>query len=323
MGRSPPFPFETFVDLMMMEEDRGTHLPQGLLEMFARLFQVLPHNQAMALGRTLGSTIRILGKKKALLARSNLEQAYPELGGTENLDQLLLAIYRHFGQVGAEFLRFPVMKEEWLKEHVRVSGLDHVFSLLKEGKGILAFSAHFGNWELAIKRLSLEIPEKIHVVIRRIKDPAVHEFIRDYRERFGGAVSILQDRGAGPMIRILKKNGIVVTVLDQNAGVDEGVFTPYFGRPAATYTSVARLSYKLEIPLLPVFDARISRTDHHVQLGPPMVVPDLPEEEAVKQLTNQCTAKIESMVRQYPEQWIWMHNRWKTRPPEVRDHREA
>lgn len=308
---------------MMREEDRGTHLPQGFLGMFARLFQVMSHDQAMALGRILGDMIRILDKRKTLLARENLEQAFPELRGAGSPDRLLREIYRHFGQVGAEFLRFPVMNEEWLREHVRVSGLDHVFSLLKEGRGILAFSAHFGNWELAIKRLSLEIPEQIHVVIRRIKDPNVHAFIRDYRERFGGAVSILQDRGAGPMIRILKKNGIVVTVLDQNAGVDEGVFTPYFGRPAATYTSVARLSYKLGIPLLPVFDARVSRTDHHVQLGPPMMLPDLPEEEAVQQLTNQCTAKIESMVRQYPEQWIWMHNRWKTRPPEVRDHREA
>jgi len=308
---------------MMVKDDRGTHLPPGLLWMLARIFQILPHNQALALGRTLGDMIRILDKKKTLLARENLEQAYPELRGTAQADQLLRDIYRHFGQVGAEFLRFPVMNEGWLKEHVRVSGLDHVFSLLKEGKGILAFSAHFGNWELAIKRLSLEIPEQIHVVIRRIKDPNVHEFVRDYRERYGGAVSILQDRGAGPMIRILKKNGIVVTVLDQNAGVDEGVFTPYFGRPAATYSSVARLSYKLGIPLLPVFDARISRTDHHVQLGPPIMVPDLPEEEAVQQLTNQCSAKIESMVRQYPEQWIWMHNRWKTRPPELRDHPEA
>lgn len=308
---------------MMREEDRGTHLPYGLLGILARLFQVMPHDQAMAMGRTLGDMIRILDKRKTLLARKNLEQAYPELRGTAKADRLLREIYRHFGQVGAEFLRFPVMKEDWLREHVRVSGIDHVFSLLKEGRGVLAFSAHFGNWELAIKRLSLEIPEQIHVVIRRIKDPNVHAFIRDYRERFGGAVSILQDRGAGAMIRILKKNGIVVTVLDQNAGVDEGVFTPYFGRPAATYTSVARLSYKLGIPLLPVFDARISRTDHHVELGPPMMFPDLPEEEAVQQLTNLCTAKIESMVRQYPEQWIWMHNRWKTRPPEVRDRRET
>ena len=118
------------------------------------------------------------------------------------------------------------------------------------------------------------------------------------------------------MIRILKKNGIIVTVLDQNAGVDEGVFSPFFGRPAATYTSVARLSFRLGTHLLPVFDTRISSTDHHVHLGLPLPVLELPEEEAVRQLTDLCTFRIESMVRQYPEQWIWMHNRWKTRPPD-------
>ncbi len=300
----------------MMAKEEGTHLPPALLRTCAKLFQILPHDRAISLGRSLGDMIRILSRKKTLLARENLELAYPELRGTPEADRLIRDVYRHFGQVGAEFLRFPVLDEDWLKKHVQVSGLEHVFSLLKEGKGVLAFSAHFGNWEMAIKRLALEIPEQIHVVIRRIKDPNVHEFIRDYRERFGGAVSILQDRGAGPMIRILKKNGIIVTVLDQNAGVDEGVFSPFFGRPAATYTSVARLSFRLGTHLLPVFDTRISSTDHHVHLGLPLPVLELPEEEAVRQLTDLCTFRIESMVRQYPEQWIWMHNRWKTRPPD-------
>lgn len=301
----------------MTTEEKGTQIPPSLLRICAKLFQVLPHDRAMSFGRSLGDLIRILAKKKTDLARENLEQAFPEFRGTAEADRLIRDIYRHFGQVGAEFLRFPVLEENWLKNHVQVSGLEHVISLLKEGKGVLAFSAHFGNWELAIKRLSLDIPEQIHVVIRRIKDPNVHEFIRDYREKYGGALSILQDKGAGAMLRILKKNGIVVTVLDQNAALDEGVFSPFFGRPAATYTSVARLAFRLGTPLLPVFDTRISSTDHHIHLGPPLPVPDMPEEEAVRQLTDLCTFQIESMVRHYPEQWIWMHNRWKTRPPEA------
>jgi KDO2-lipid IV(A) lauroyltransferase len=297
----------------------GTKLPPALLVFVARLFQRLPHGQALNLGRHTGDLLRLLLKKKTSLARRNLESAFPELRGSVELEDRIRDIYRHFGMMGAEFLRFPVMDEPWLRQHVQVSGLEHVFSLLGQGKGVLAFSAHFGNWELAIKRLALDIPEQIHVVIRRIKDPNVHRFVEEYRESYGGAVSLLQDQGPLPIFRILKKNGIVVTVLDQNAGRDEGVFTPFFGRPACTYTSVARIAVRQNIPLLPVFDARVSDVEHQIWIGPPIAPPDTDTQEAVENLTQACTEKIEKMVRRYPEQWIWMHNRWKTRPIDPED----
>ncbi len=295
----------------------GTRIPRFLLNLVAKTFQILPHRKALALGRGTGDVIRRVLPKKVELARRNLEMAYPDLAGTPELEQRVQDVFRHFGMMGAEFLRFPVLTEAWLREHVQVSGLEHVFSLLEQGKGVLAFSAHFGNWELAIKRLALDIPVQIHVVIRRIKDPNVHRFIEEYRERYGGAVSILQDQGPLSIFRLLKKNGIVVTVLDQNAGKGEGVFTPYFGRPACTYSSVARIAIRQNIPLLPVFDARTDLENHQVVLGAPIPPPDLPEERSIQMLTEACTEKIEEMVRKHPSQWIWMHNRWKTKPDEV------
>ena len=162
----------------------GTHIPRFLLNLVAKTFQILPHRKALALGRGTGDVIRRILPKKAELARRNLEMAYPDLAGTPELEQRVQDVFRHFGMMGAEFLRFPVLTEAWLREHVQVSGLEHVFSLLEQGKGVLAFSAHFGNWELAIKRLALDIPVQIHVVIRRIKDPNVHRFIEEYRERY-------------------------------------------------------------------------------------------------------------------------------------------
>jgi KDO2-lipid IV(A) lauroyltransferase len=295
----------------------GTRIPRFLLNLVAKTFQTLPHRKALALGRGTGDFIRRFLPRKVDLARKNLEMAYPDLAGTPKVEQLVQDVFRHFGMMGAEFLRFPVLTESWLREHVQVSGLEHVFSLLDQGKGVLAFSAHFGNWELAIKRLALDIPVQIHVVIRRIKDPNVHRFIEEYRERYGGAISILQDQGPLPIFRLLRKNGIVVTVLDQNAGREEGVFTPFFGRPACTYASVARIAIRQKIPLLPVFDARTEGGTHRVILGPPIPPTDLNEIESIQHLTEACTRKIEEMVRAYPDQWIWMHNRWKTKPDEV------
>lgn len=298
-----------------IEHESSTHIPFFVLHLLASFFQNLSHKQALTVGSRMGDFLRILLTSKSRLTRTNLEKAFPELAGTEEIKRLEREIFRHFGKVGAEFLRFPVLSDDWIREHVSVEGLHYMNDLLGQGRGVLAFSAHFGNWELALKRLALEVPTQVHVVIRRIKDTNVHCFIKSYRERYGKAVSILQDHSAISVLKILKKNGIVVGVLDQNSSVDEGVFSPFFGRPAATYSSLSRISLKYGIPLLPVFDARISEENHHVKLGPPLLIPDLPEPDAIQQLTDQATARIEENVRKYPEQWIWMHNRWKTVPP--------
>ncbi|MHB8543392.1 MAG: lysophospholipid acyltransferase family protein [Leptospirales bacterium] len=302
----------------MNEEERSTHVPFFAIHALAAFFQSLSHRQALKLGSGMGDLLRILLTSKSRLTRTNLEQAFPELAGTEEIRNLEREVFRHFGKVGAEFLRFPVLSDEWMREHVSVDGLHHMNDLLKQGRGVLAFSAHFGNWELALKRIALETPTPIHVVIRRIKDTNVHSFIKTYRERYGKAVSILQDHGAVSILKILRKNGIIVGVLDQNSSVTEGVFSPFFGRPASTYSSLSRIAIKYGIPLLPVFDARVSAENHHVRLGPPLAIPDLPESDAIQHLTDQATARIEEAVRQYPEQWIWMHNRWKTVAPKDR-----
>lgn len=297
--------------------DRSTAIPTFLLEGFARFVRALPHRQALKLGNAMGGMLGKVLRSKSRITRDNLSRAFPDLADTPGLDALEEKMFRHFGRVGVEFLRFPLMEPDWLRKNATVEGLDHVFALLRAGRGVLAFSAHFGNWEFAIKRLSIEIPKQIHVVIRRIKDPNVHEFIRHYRETFGGAVSIVQDNGAMPILRILKRNGIVVTVLDQNAGPDEGVFSPFFGRPAATYSSVARIAYHLDIPLLSVFDVALPEGRHRIVLGPPLSAERSSEDAFVQALTDRCTEAIERMVRDYPEQWIWMHNRWKTKKPEI------
>lgn len=302
----------------MSREERRTHVPIFLLRGISAWFQSMRHERALEIGAWIGDFLRVIMTSKAALTRRNLEQAFPELAGTKEIEKLEREIFRHFGKVGAEFMRFPVLSEDWIKNHVTVEGFQYVNELLEKGRGVLAFSAHYGNWEMALKRIALESPSRIHVVIRRIKDQNVHSFIEDYREHYGGAISILQDHGAISILKILKRNGIVVTVLDQNSSVEEGVFSPFFGRPAATYSSIARMAMKLDIPLLPVFDARVSDVDHHVRIGPPISLPELPEPEAIQSLTNRATSLIEQEIRNHPEQWIWMHNRWKTVPPDNR-----
>jgi KDO2-lipid IV(A) lauroyltransferase len=297
--------------------DHSTEIPSAVLNGFARFVQSLSHRRALKFGESVGSLLRLVLRSKTRITRDNLVQAFPDLANTPELALLEKKIFRHFGRVGVEFLRFPLMDSEWLRSNVSVEGIEHVFERLRAGRGVLVISAHFGNWEFAIKRLSIDLPKQIHVVIRRIKDPNVHEFIRTYREKFGGGVSIVQDNGALPILRVLKKNGIVVTVLDQNAGSTDGIFSPFFGRPAATYSSVARIAYHLDIPVLPVFDVELEDGKHRINIGSPLTADRRSENEFTQSLTDRCNETLEKMIRLYPEQWIWMHNRWKTKKPDL------
>ncbi len=294
-----------------------TMIPYCVMNALSRFFQKISHRQAIFLGEKFGDLFRVVLKSKVARMEKNLEMAFPELKGTLELRRVGRDVFRHYGKLGAEFLRFPVLSEKWLRDHVALEGVEYVRTLLMQGNGILSFIAHFGNWELISKRLSLDFATPIHVVTRKIRDPKVDAFIRDFRARHGGALSISsEDDGIRPILKSLRKNEIVVMALDQSAAPPEGIPSPFFGRLAGTNPNVARIALMRGIPLLPAFIARVSRTDHTVRFGPPICFSDCPDvslsgPSQVQWMTDRCTGIIEEKIREYPEQWIWMHNRWK------------
>lgn len=295
----------------------GTRIPFAFMRDLSRLFQGLSHRQALFLGSRIGDLFRVILKSKSSRTNRNLARAFPGLNVAE-IRTMERDVFRHFGKMGAEFLRFPVLSEEWLREHVLLEGVAGVHALLEKGQGVLSFIAHSGNWEMISKRLSLDLATPIHVVTRRIRDPKVDFFIRDHRARFGGARSIpSEDGGIRAILGALKRNEIVVMALDQSAKPFEGVFSPFFGQLASTHTGAARIALRLGIPLLPAFDARVSTTGHRVSFGPAIHSsgdPGLSALEKIQWMTDECTRRIEEKIREYPEQWIWMHNRWKHAP---------
>ena len=292
-----------------------TKTPMWLLKGLALGVRGLGPDIGSKAGSLLGDTLRFLMKSKGRLARENLRAAFPEASDSW-IHDTEKKMFRHLGRMGVEFLQFPDKDERWLREHVHVSGIERAYEALRLGKGALILSAHFGNWEYIFKRLSYDFPKDVYALTRRIKDPNVDLFIKTYREANTGATCILQDNAGSQIVRILKKNGIVITVLDQNAGVKEGAFVPFFGRLAATYTSTARLSLRLGLPVIPVLGHRTTGLDHFVCVMDPIIPdPSLCGENAVEVLTARFTSLLEKAIREYPEQWIWLHNRWKSRPP--------
>ena len=292
-----------------------------LLELFRWIFCALPEPLAVFLGERIGDILRLClpGKVKILrdnLSRSDLAPAsHEEARPFER--RFEKKVFRHFGRLGAEFLRLCTLSDERVCALVPVEGLDHFREEYRKGQGVILLTGHIGNWEMALRRIAVEAPGRAHPVIRRIKNPAVNDFIDRHRRHCGKGDSILADLGPKPLIRALRAGEVLIFLLDQNAGEGEGSFVPFLGRQAATYTSLARLSLMTGLPVLPAACQRMAGGHFRGRILPP-IFPErsLPPEEAAIRMTALYGQAVDAFVRDYPEQWIWMHRRWKTQPQE-------
>ncbi len=305
-----------------MENGKASTGMKGALEraglsFLRELFCHLPAPLSLALGERFGDLLRLLLPKKRLLVRENLLCSDLGLKEEEAIRTFERRVFRHFGRLGAEVMRLAVLSDDEIARMIPVEGLSHFQEEYRKGKGVILLTGHIGNWEYSLRRIALEAPGKVHPVIRRIKNPVVHDFVDDHRRRYGKGESILADRGVKPLVRALGKGEVLIVLLDQNAGPGEGVFVPFFGRMACTYSSLARLSLMMDLPVIPAASIRQPDGSFRGTIRPPIFpMRDLPSDEAVFRMTALYTEALEALVRPTPEQWIWMHRRWKTRPKE-------
>ena len=207
--------------------------------------------------------------------------------------------------------------EETLRQ-IRIDGLEHVRSVMDQHGRALLLTAHLGNWELLPVACRLT-GYRLSVVLRPLDAPWLDRLARRMRERSG--VDLIDKRSAlRPVLRALAEGAMVGILLDQNASRREGVFVPFFGHPASTSKSMAVLALRTGTPIVPAFIRREDAGAHRVVVGPPLAPPrsEGDVEAAIVALTARCTEAIEAAIRKTPEQWLWMHDRWRTRPPEDR-----
>lgn len=279
-------------------------------------FCILPAPMALSLGERAGDLLRLLLPGKRAILRDNLRKSDLGLGGEQEIANFETKVFRHFGRLGAEVMRLKVLSDSEIARMVPVEGLEHFRNEFGKGRGVILLTGHIGNWEYSLRRIALEAPGKVHPVIRRIKSPTVHDFVDDHRRKYAKGESILADSGVKPLVRALSKGHVLIVLLDQNAGEGEGVFVPFFGRMACTYSSLARLSLLMDLPVIPAASIRKPDGSFRGMIRPPIPpMKDLPQEEAISRQTVFYTKALEDLVRGSPEQWIWIHRRWKTRPP--------
>jgi KDO2-lipid IV(A) lauroyltransferase len=250
--------------------------------------------------------------KQRLIALHNLRRAYPEKS-IDEIEEIAKRVYRHMGIVTAELFEMPYITRETLAEWVTVEGLEHVEAALTKGKGVLSIVAHFGNWELMTVAVPLLI-RPMQIIYRPLDSPIMDNLLGWSRTKHGN--SLIPKGGSGRrIIRLLKENNAIGILSDQNVDKNEGVFVDFFGRPACTSVGTAVLAMQSGAPVMPAFMPRMPDGRYKLIILPAVEITQAGDYESDLFVnTQRFTKVVEDMVRKYPDQWFWIHQRWKTKP---------
>lgn len=279
--------------------------------MVSEIVSALPVGLSNAVARGAAALIGSVFRFRRRDAAAALRLAFPEIPPAE-ARRILRRMYANLALNAVEMLRLQKGGANYLQSATEWAGREHLDRARAEGRGVLLLSAHTGNWELGITALpALGYPAS--VVVKNIKNRGLNERIVRLRRQFG--LNVLPARGAyRACLRALKRNEILGFVLDQNMTRDEGVFVEFFGRPACTTPGLAHLAAVSGAPVVPVFMERVDSRRHRFNLSPALPPPRDRSEAALTEATQLYTRVIEDFIRAHPDQWIWIHRRWKTRP---------
>lgn len=284
-----------------------------LVRISVALLGVLPRGLARLLGAAFGwLAFRLLGRLRKVGLR-NLELAFPEKTAAER-QRILRLVYRNLGWLLAEFCQMRGYTPERASRFIRYEGLENYLAARERGNGVLVLTGHLGAWELSSFYHSL-MGYPMGMVIRRLDNPLVDEFVNRIRCLHGNRVMHKDDFARG-LIAAMRAGETVGILMDTNMTPPQGVFVPFFGVEACTALGMARIAQKTGAAVVPGFLLWEEREQRYIlRFGSELVLAHTADAEAdAAANTALFTEVIESYVRQYPEQWLWMHRRWKTRP---------
>jgi KDO2-lipid IV(A) lauroyltransferase len=279
------------------------------------LLRWLPRRLARKSGAGLGWLSYKLHRRWRRVAAFNLRLAFPEVSEAERT-RILQGAYRQWGWLLAEFARFPRHNAESIEEVIVYDGLENYLEASARGKGVLYLTAHVGAWELSSFAHSLHGHPPAYLN-RPLDNPRVDALVNRYRS-VGGNQAINRRNAARAVFDVLRRGGDVGILMDQNTLDGDGnVFVDFFKVPASTTAGLARIALRTGAAVVPVFVLwDENRGKYRLRFDPavPLVRTGDPERDVVEN-TARFSKIIEDYVRRYPEQWLWIHRRWATRPP--------
>ncbi len=273
----------------------------------------LPRRLLQTVGATAGSIGFLADRRHRRIAIGNLVSALGSGLTRGEARRITHQSWRHFGRTTADTLAFPRFGPRSGDRPVRFEGLEHIRAAYARGRGVLLFSGHFGHWELAaLMQGYLGLP--LVLVTRPLDNPRLERLLAQLRGLSGNRV--LHKRNAvREMLRALRAGLGVAIVIDQDAR-QEGVFVPFFDRPASTTPTLALLALRTGAAIVPVFVLPEPGGSYRIIYEPEVPLNPTENRDAdILRLTAECTAIVERWIRRYPQFWLWMHRRWKTPSP--------
>lgn len=283
------------------------------LKVLCWLIGHLPLSLALTIGRGMGRLAFYVDRRHRRIAIENITAAFGKEKTYQEIVGMVREVFENLGMNLLEFFRLPWLKPETLNDYVTHDGFENLIKAKDKGKGVIFLTAHLGNWELMAVVYALW-GHPVNIVVRGMDSPCLDEFIREVRTECGNRV-IDKKTSMRKLLDVLKGGGIVGILLDQNVTWSEGVFVDFFGRLACTNKGLALLAMVSGAPVIPTFIVRKGGGRHEVILGEEVevrVTGDKKRDILVN--TARFTKVIEDFIRRYPEQWFWIHQRWKSRP---------
>lgn len=272
---------------------------------------LLPRSVALFIGGWLGMLTYRFATQQRSLAYEHIQQAL-DISDVNTIKTIVKRCFTNLGKNIVEFMLLPRMNLKQIEQSVSFEGVEHVENALALGKGAIILTGHFGNWELLAASISTTV-SPLTPIVRELRSPRLNALVSKYREKAGYS-TIDRNTGVRQALRCLRNNNLLGIVADVDTSVN-GVFVDFFGRPAYTPYSPIAFALKTGAVILPSFIIRQPDNTHQAIIEQPLTLERCDDKE--KELvinTQKYTKVIESYIRKNPDQWIWMHQRWKTRP---------
>lgn len=278
------------------------------------LIQALPPALARQLACALARVAFRVDRRHREVAKENLRHAFPQRYSESELDALVLRVYTHFLTLVMEIALLPrkLHVDNW-RQYIELVGSDRTLDALTSGRPLLIVTGHFGNWEMAGFAIGL-LGFKTFAVARVLDNPHLERFLKQFRQKTGQ--KILAKKGDFDQLQEhLEQGAVVATLADQDAG-PRGMFVDYFGRPASTFKSIALLSMQYQVPILVIGVPKVGEPMKYQVIAADFIDPAefADRADAARAITQRFTTALEGVVRRYPEQYFWLHRRWKHQP---------
>jgi KDO2-lipid IV(A) lauroyltransferase len=277
-----------------------------------RLLGLVPRIWAFRVGNLLGHIIFLADRKHRGIVLSNLSHAFGNEKKPGEIRLLARQVFRNLGQILFEMGWSWRLNREDFPKHFRIVGLSNLANAFKKNRGVLALTAHVGNWEL-LTNIGAMIDYPLSIVVRPLDFEPLDRFFEGFRTRFGGKL-IPTKYSMRMVMRSLNNKDMVAMLMDQNVDWYDGTFVDFFGRLACTNKGMALLALKTGAPVIPVFLVR-DQMGFVAEFGPEVPLARTGDKtKDVETNTHRYNKVLESFIRRYPDQWFWVHQRWKTRP---------